>query len=619
MSDGEALRDKWQTERKQYAMLDGRRDERIDRVAQLAARMFDVPFVRIALAPVDGRLFQSVVAWPDGALPLAAPSTTAHANHVIEIEDLSRNPAYAADRHVAGEPWLRFLASAPIVTQRGQAIGAVSISDNKPRKLSASDRALLSEVASLVIDELDMLKGIHAARLGLLAQIVEESPDFIGSADALGGMNFINPAGRKLIGLADGQRVESLQLYRLQPEWAADIVRDDGIPAAIERGTWAGESAILGAMGGEIPISQVLIAHRDEQGELLHISTIARDISDLKAAEHALRDSEARFRGTFDNAAVGIAHVGYDGRWLRVNQRLLDIVGYERDELLQMTWEDITPPADLATDRENFAKLQKGLIPSYVREKRSFRKDGSIVWINLTVANQFSDDGQALYCIAVIEDITHRKAAEARQRLLLAELNHRVKNTLATIQSIANQSLRRAATPKDFVESFLGRIQSLSSAHNLLNQETWEGADLATLVQSQVTVGGAIDSDRVICHGPPVTLPPQIALNLALVLHELATNAMKHGALQREEGRITVEWSMLTEDGKRVLDITWVETGGPPTTAPRRSGFGTMLVERGLEQGLGAETRLDWSEQGLRANFKVPLPSEDPRRGFFSP
>jgi len=608
----------WVVDRTQFAMLDGHRDERIDRIARLIGTLLETPFVRIALTALNGRCFQSVAEWPGDALGLSGYLDKT-ATELLECDDVSCDKRFATDPFVVGDPKLRFFASVPLLTPRGYAVGAVCVSDIKVRKLGERGRNLLTSMARLVTDQLEMLKTTETARIGLLARIVEESPDLIGSANAGGAISFINPAGRRLVGLSEGQSVSALHFESLQPEWASEIVRDAGIPTAIERGTWTGETAVLGAMGIEVPISQVIIAHRDNAGALTHLSTIARDISDLKAAQHAMRESEARFRGTFENAAVGIAHVGFDGRWLRVNQRLLDILGYERDELLQKTWQDITHPDDLTTDLSRFEGLKRGNYPSYVREKRYFRKDGSTVWINLTVAIQYSDDAKPLYCISVIEDIGARKLVEERQRLLLGELNHRVKNTLATIQSIANQSLRRAATPKEFVASFLGRIQSLSSAHNLLNQETWEGADLKSLVQHQVTVGGAVDDYRVRCEGPPVSLPPQIALNLALVLHELATNAMKHGALAREAGRIDVRWTLEDQGSARKLDLRWTESGGPPGVGPPvRSGFGTMLIERGLEQGLGGEVELNWRPEGLAARFVLPLPDEK-ARGIFSP
>ena len=178
-----------------------------------------------------------------------------------------------------------------------------------------------------------------------------------------------------------------------------------------------------------------------------------------------------------------MAHLGADGRWLRFNQRLLDIVGYEREELLARTFQDITHPDDLPRDMELRRRLLNGVVDSYVVEKRGWAEHGSSV---SAVARQRTEEADPPYTIAVIEDITDRKEAEERQRVLLAELNHRVKNTLATIQSIATQTLRRTTNPQEFVARFIGRC-SRSPACTTCSPSGREGAELGALVLDQCT------------------------------------------------------------------------------------------------------------------------------------
>ena len=169
------------------------------------------------------------------------------------------------------------------------------------------------------------------------------------------------------------------------------------------------------------------------------VLSAAVDITKRKAAEAALERSELRFRGTFENAAVGIAHVGMDGAWLRVNERLCEFVGYSKKELLKKTFQDITHPDDIAPDLEKFGPLMRGEIDSYDMDKRYFHKDGSLIWVHLTTALQRDETGKPLYCISVVEDISKRKAAEAALVELNRELESRVLARTRQVRELAGQ------------------------------------------------------------------------------------------------------------------------------------------------------------------------------------
>jgi two-component sensor histidine kinase len=210
------------------------------------------------------------------------------------------------------------------------------------------------------------------------------------------------------------------------------------------------------------------------------------------------------------------------------------------------------------------------------------------------------DGPSATLAIGTCEDITERKQWEATQKLLLDELNHRVKNTLATIQAIAGQTLRATNSPGEFVEAFSGRLQSLGRAHSLLTQSSWEGADLADIVRDQLAIR---DSERIVVSGPRVFLPPQSAVYLALVLHELGTNARKYGALCGASGRVFLDWSV----GRgRTLELDWIEREGPAVTTPGSVGFGTKLIEQSVK-GLGGDVHVEFAATGLSCQIKLPL------------
>ncbi|MTE01067.1 response regulator [Paracoccus sp. YIM 132242] len=192
-----------------------------------------------------------------------------------------------------------------------------------------------------------------------------------------------------------------------------------------------------------------------------------------------------------------------------------------------------------------------------------------------------------------ILDITERKRAEEVRALLVGELNHRIKNTLANVQAIARQGLRRSAGLQDFEQSFNGRLQALSRAHSILSDSTWSSAPLDRMIDDQIR-GGTLDGDRLRRSGPPVELTPDTMLRMALALHELGTNAAKYGALSVPDGMVHLDWSL---QGKGIR-LTWRETGGPPVTPPAKGGFGSDLIAAVAGGEDGAVT-VDWQPGGV--------------------
>jgi two-component sensor histidine kinase len=215
-------------------------------------------------------------------------------------------------------------------------------------------------------------------------------------------------------------------------------------------------------------------------------------------------------------------------------------------------------------------------------------------------------------------DITERREAEARaesqRRLLLDELNHRVKNTLATVQSIARQTLRMAESPKDFIGGFSARLMALARAHDLLTRKEWKGVSLDELIRQTIAPYGAhLGSSRIKAKGDYIELPPNTAVVLNMVLHELATNAAKYGALSKQEGVVCVEWTLDTSGREPHLTLTWAEHGGPPVTPPKRRGFGTRLIERGLASELNGIVTLDYDPSGLRCTMELSIRHPRPK------
>jgi two-component sensor histidine kinase len=201
-------------------------------------------------------------------------------------------------------------------------------------------------------------------------------------------------------------------------------------------------------------------------------------------------------------------------------------------------------------------------------------------------------------------DVTDRVLAERQQKLLLDELNHRVKNTLSTVQAIADQTLRTTSDPMSFRNAFEPRLMALSATHNLLTATNWVSADLGDVVRLEFRPYGP---ERYRLGGPPVALSPAQALALGMVFHELATNAAKYGALAQGDGQVEVIWRLGQRGQRGDLEIDWKEHDGPPVVLPTRGGFGSRLIERSLQGQLGGEAALDYASDGVRCHIRLPL------------
>ncbi|WP_438005899.1 AAA family ATPase [Sorangium sp. So ce321] len=332
---------------------------------------------------------------------------------------------------------------------------------------------------------------------------------------------------------------------------------------------------------------------------------LQRENSERKRAELALREREARIRRLVDANIIGIAFWDLDGRIIDANDAFLSIVGYGRKELVseKIYWTAATPPEFHDVTQRSLDEIDStGQFRPY--EKEFFRKDGSRVPVLLGGARFEGSDNQG---VAFVLDVSERKQAEERQRLLLNELNHRVKNTLAIVQAIAMQTLRMADSPRAFTEAFLARLLALSQTHNLLNQTSWQGASLHDIVRAELAPHADCHAERVHVAGEDVRLRPEVAVTLGMAFHELATNAAKYGALSQPSGRVAVTWNVSAQTPEPLVSLEWQETNGPPVRPPRRKGFGSRLIERDLQRQLAREVRLEFLPEGVRCVMHLSL------------
>ncbi|CAH2601770.1 Histidine kinase [Rhodovastum atsumiense] len=319
------------------------------------------------------------------------------------------------------------------------------------------------------------------------------------------------------------------------------------------------------------------------------------------------------WRGRYEAAVRASGHVLFD--WDAETEtavfgdELERILGWRAQELGEKPQlRELIHPEDRAALRATVAHAAVTGEP-FRHECRLRHRDG--VWLDAEVHGNFVRDPlrRGRHMVGFIRDVTERKRAEARQRLLIDELNHRVKNTLAAVQSIATQTLRSRDPAVPPGESFISRLMSLAQTHDLLTRTCWEGATLRDLLQGKLAPWcGRAGAARVACRGPHVRLGPKAVQALGMAFHELAANAATHGALSNETGQVEVSWTIVPDaEGERQLRLLWAETGGPVPRLPVRRGFGARLIEGGLAKELHGEAQLRFDSTGLRCMIAFPL------------
>jgi len=341
-------------------------------------------------------------------------------------------------------------------------------------------------------------------------------------------------------------------------------------------------------------------------------STRARDAAHAELAQR--RDAEERLKFALDSGRLGSWELDVETRDYLASDICKANYGRRPDE--DFTFDDLVATVHVG-DRERMTAAIEDAIrhgSEYDIEYRVRGPGGETRWVHARGrAAQTADHGGARRMAGVSLDITERKRAEERQKLLVNELNHRVKNTLVSVQSIATQTLRTTDTPEAFRDAFEGRIMALSHTHDLLTQQNWEGASLREIFDFELEAFAA--RDRIgFDYVRDLQLSPKATVALGMAVHELATNALKYGALSVPGGAVRVVWALEpdeTDEGPS-LRLTWTETGGPPVVAPKRHGFGARLLEKGLAGELSAQVTLAYDSLGLVCTMRLPIRALEP-------
>lgn len=392
-----------------------------------------------------------------------------------------------------------------------------------------------------------------------------------------------------------------------------DVIPPEEAPMAqtVQTGqSLEGVEAVIRNPDGRRWVARIDVAAlRDEEGAIVGGISCFLDVTH----EHEMRVALERQQRTFDLAMIASKM----GTWRYTMADNICIYDDNAQALYGLTEARFLHDKDGVEAKFHpddmdlmWARVAKALDPAgdgrYDVEYRVKQLDGSWRWLSAWGLVEFEGEGAGRKPVAIAgasRDLSEAKHAEELQRLLTNELNHRVKNTLATVQSIVNQTLRNAADAEVARKTINARLLALAGAHDLLTARAWAGADLSDLVARAVA---PFPASQIVFDGPSLLVLPAQALALSLALHELATNAAKYGALSRPEGRVEIRWSVRDDE----VDLSWRESGGPPVAPPSRRGFGSRLIEH-ASRDLTGRFRLEFDEAGVRCWISASLATSD--------
>lgn len=310
---------------------------------------------------------------------------------------------------------------------------------------------------------------------------------------------------------------------------------------------------------------------------------------------------------TFMNAAVGIAHVALNGRWLRVNKALAEMLGYSANQFPEKSFLSVTHPDDHDVDLDLANQLLRGEIEEYVREKRYRRSDGTYIWASLTAGLKRDAEGRPDFFIAVIEDISDRKLAEIEKAYLIEELAHRSRNLLTVFSSLVSLLAPSCTSVSEFQERLLNRLHAISLSNDQLLFQDKDGASLTAIVQSQIKAFLGRDLSRVSVTGPDLRISARCAQALSLALYELTSNAFKYGALKAPDGRIAVAWTTSGTGEGAQFRFKWREISAAPQAPSGRRGFGTTVLETMAPMSVRGRAERTFGAEGIVWTLEAPF------------
>lgn len=431
--------------------------------------------------------------------------------------------------------------------------------------------------------------------------VLEALPAAIYTTDAAGRITYYNQAAALLWGqrpeLGESEWCGSWKLY-----WPdGRPLPHDQCPMALaikEGRPNRGMEAVAERPDGiKIPFIPYPTPLYDSSGTLVGAVNMLVDITDRKRAE----ESALRLASIVEFSDDAIISKDLDGVITSWNRGAQALFGYTAREAVGNSVRTLIPPDRLDEESEILARIRRGEhIEHYETVRR--RKDGTLIDISLTVSPVKNAAGEIVGASKIARNISERKRAEEALHLIVDESKHRIRNTLATVQAIATQTLHASDEER---LAFVARLSALGRAHDLLSVENWSRAKIGDVVNQALAPFRDKAYERFVVEGPEdLWTSSNHASLLTMALHELATNASKYGALANNSGQVRLSWELVSQDQESRLRLCWTESGGPPVTAPSHAGFGSFLMNRVLKAERG-EVRLEYKPQGLVATFEL--------------
>jgi PAS domain S-box-containing protein len=509
---------------------------------------------------------------------------------ILRLDDMRADPRSAPYADGYESIGSKAILVAPLIRD-GRFSSLLFLHEPEPRRWSDADAGLAEDVAARTWSALTRARA-EAALLeseSRFRSMADQAPAPIWITSAAGGIEFVNQAFAEYAGTAAPELMGDVWLKLLHPDDISGVVAAR-LAARQTHAAYSFEARFQHPQGGWRRMLANARPRFDGAGTFEGYVGLAIDLTEMRAAEEALRESEARFRLVAESAPVMLWMGDETGGCIYLNGALREFWGVPED-ISGFTWAQTLAPEDQDALFSVFDDAMVRQVDFEV-EARYRRADGEIRNVFTRGKPRHDAQGRFIGMIGVNVDVTESRRAQAHQQLLINELNHRVKNTLASVQSIAHQTLREGAAITEARDLLTSRLLALSAAHNVLTRESWEGADLAEVVAAAMR---PYETARFTAEGPALRVGPRAALAISMALHELATNAAKYGALSNLAGRIAVAWK--AEDPG--LTLTWRETGGPPVAPPSRTGFGSRLLRQGLAAELDGCADLQFDPAGV--------------------
>jgi len=536
---------------------------------------------------------------------------------------------YTADEYI-GRKISDFHADAPVIEDILRRLSRGEKLDKYPARLKAKDGSIkLVQISSsaqfhegafhntrcFTVDVTEQFKADEALREGQqrLAITYDQAPVGIAEVDGQGRFARVNVALSSLIGYAPDELLGRSFIDMTHPEDRQLDAEAFGRQVRGEIRQYASQKRFLRKDGSVVHVNVLSASVLDRDRRFRYGIRVIEDITERLRTVERLRESERQVRELLDALPAAIYTTDAQGRITYYNQAAVAFSGRTpvigSDEWC-VSWHLYTPDGQsLPHDQCPMAVSLREGVPIRGAEAVAERPDGTRVPFIPFPTPLRDADGRIVGAVNMLVDISERKRAEEYQRLLIDELNHRVKNTLATVQSIAAQTLRSASDLPTFAWCFESRLLSLSRTHDLLTRQIWSGLNLSDIIRQELEPYVDASRARVFIDGSDLLLRPRVGLALSLVFHELTTNAAKHGSLAAQDGSVTVRWSVqgLSPSSSGDLRIDWIESGGPAVAPPTNRGFGTRMIERSVTNDLQGSVKLDFDSVGLRCTIVLPM------------